>query len=171
MLVTTLQIAAVLLVALFLGWTRLRIWRRNLQTWEGIVARIRRGWTCCQLSEHFPWKEGLNISPDENWDCIRGARGLWAMYQNAGIMLELAEFAARHVGADPATLATLRSDAMQIRIAALRAIVEYTFSQANESVRLNAFRVASLYTGMAAHMSEFLQENANVALPSFVAAM
>jgi hypothetical protein len=170
-MVIALQIAAVLLVALFLGWTRIRTWRRNRQSWESLIARMRRGWSSGSLSEHFPWKEGLSISPDETWDRIHGVRGLWTMYQNAGIMLELAGFAARHVGADETALQTLRSDATQIRLAALQAIVGFTFSQANENVRLGAFRVASLYTGMTARMTEFLQNNANVALPSFVAAM
>ena len=171
MIVIVLQIVAVALVVLFLVGTRVRIWRRNRQSWEGMLARMQHGWNASELSEHFPWKEGLNASPDETWTRIGGARGLWAMYRNAGIMLELADFAARHVGADSALLETLRSDATQIRLAALQALGEWAFSQASDNVRLGAFRVASMYTGMAAHMTEFLQNNAEVALPSFVAAM
>ena len=171
MIIIVLQVVAVALVVLFLVWSRLRISRRNRQSWEGVLARMRHGWNNGALSEHFPWKEGLNASPDETWARIGGARGLWAMYRNAGIMLELADFAARHVGVDQAQLGTLRADATQIRLAALLALTEWAFSQASDNVRLGAFRVASMYTGMAAHMTEFLQNNAEVALPSFVAAM
>jgi hypothetical protein len=171
MLLITLQIAAVALVALYLGWSRLRVWQRNRQSWEGMLQRLHHGWNAGALSEHFPWKEGLDISPDENWTRIHGARGLWIMYRNAGVMLEMADFAARHAGIDPALLETLRADATQIRLAALYALINYAFNQASEGVRISSFQVASMYTGMAAHMTEFLQNNADVALPSFVAAM
>jgi hypothetical protein len=171
MIIIALQVVAVALVVLFLGWSRVRIWRRNHQSWEGMLAHMHHGLSAGVFSEHFPWKEGLNASPDETWTRINGVHGLWAMYRNAGIMLELADFAARHVGSDPALLDTLRADATQIRLAALQAIAGWAFSQASDNVRLGAFHVASKYTGMAAHMTEFLQNNADVALPSFVAAM
>ena len=43
--------------------------------------------------------------------------------------------------------------------------------QASEGVRVNAFRATSMYTGMAARMTQLLQENAAIVLPDFVAAM
>jgi hypothetical protein len=36
---------------------------------------------------------------------------------------------------------------------------------------VNAFRAASIYTGMAARMTQLLQDNAAVMVPDFVAAM
>jgi hypothetical protein len=36
---------------------------------------------------------------------------------------------------------------------------------------VNAFRAASMYTGMAARMTQLLQENAAIVVPDFVAAM
>jgi hypothetical protein len=171
MILAIFQIAAVALIALYFVIWRLRAHRRSHQSWEAMLVRLHHGWNAGELSEHFPWKEGLNSSPDETWERIRGMHGLWAMYRNAGIMLELADFAARHIGADPALLDTLRTDATQIRLCALQAMVGCVFSQASENVRMRSFQVASMYTGMAAHMTEFLQNNAEVALPSFVAAM
>jgi hypothetical protein len=50
-------------------------------------------------------------------------------------------------------------------------LAQYAFSQASEGVRVNAFRAASMYTGMAARMTRLLQENAAVIVPDFVAAM
>jgi hypothetical protein len=86
-------------------------------------------------------------------------------------MMEMAEFAARHSDVDEALLETLRSDAAQIRICVLKALAQYGIQQANEGVKMRAFRAASMYTGMAARMTQLLQEHAVGALPEFVAAM
>ncbi len=63
---------------------------------------------------------------------------------------------------DRLLLETLRSDAMQIRLCVLMALAQTAFSQASEGVRINAFRAASMYTGMAARMTQLLQENAAI---------
>ncbi|MGH9343674.1 MAG: hypothetical protein ACRD19_07935, partial [Terriglobia bacterium] len=97
---------------------------------------------------------------------------LWVMYQNARVMLEMANFAARSSGdVDKLLVETLHSDAMQIRVCVLTALAQYAFTQASEGVRVNAYRAASMYTGMAARMTRLLQESAAVVVPDFVAAM
>ncbi len=103
---------------------------------------------------------------------MEGPNGLWVMYQNSRVMLEMADFAARNnPDVDRLILETLRSDAMQIRVCVLMCLAQYGFTQASEGVRINAFRAASIYTGMAARMTELLQNyNAGI-LPDFVAAM
>lgn len=94
------------------------------------------------------------------------------MFRNAGVMQDMVNFAARNSDTvDPVLLQTLRSDAAQIRICALSTLAQCAFTHASEGVRLNAFRAASMYTGMAARMTQLLQENASMALPDFVAAM
>lgn len=65
----------------------------------------------------------------------------------------------------------MRSDAMQIRACVLMALAQYAFSQAGEGVRVNAFRAASMYTDMAARMTQLLQEHAAVMVPDFIGAM
>src|ERR1700687_2737785 len=98
--------------------------------------------------------------------------GLWVMHQNAKVMLAMADFATRHCeNVDRVLVETLRSDAMQIRVCVLMALAQYAFSHASEGVRVNAFRAASMYTGMAARMTQLLQESAAVLVPDFVAAM
>jgi hypothetical protein len=171
-MLTILQIVAVALVVGYLGYLRISTGRRNRQSWESLIARLQTGWSGRQLSEHFLWKEGVNATPDETWVHIQGTRGLWAMYKNAAVMLQMADFAARHSDSvDPELLQTLRSDAMQIRLCALRTIAQCSIGQATESVRYNAFRAASMYTGMVARMTQLLEGSANSALPAFVAAM
>ena len=110
--------------------------------------------------------------PEETWKRMEGPHGLWVMYQNAKVMLEMADYATRNcvecrpcIGRDT----TQRRDADQsLR---LMALAQYAFSHASEGVRVNAFRAASMYTGMAARMTQLLQESAAVMVPDFVAAM
>jgi hypothetical protein len=172
MILPLLQIVAVALVALYFGRWRVNAHRRNSQSWEALIARLRPDWSARELSDQFLWKEGLNSTPEDTWSRMEGPHGLWVMYQNARVMLEMADYAARNCEAvDRVLLETLRSDAMQIRVCVLMALAQYAFSHASEGVRVNAFRAASMYTGMAARMTQLLQENAAVLVPDFVAAM
>jgi len=166
------QIAAVALVALYLASWRNRVRHRNAQTWESLLAQLRPDWSARVLADRFLWKEDLNATPQDAWQRMDGPKGLWAMYQNARVMLEMADYAAKNCeNVDLVLLETLRSDAMQIRVCVLMALAQYAFSQASEGVRVNSFRAAGLYTGMAARMTQLLQENAALVLPDFVAAM
>jgi hypothetical protein len=51
------------------------------------------------------------------------------------------------------------------------ALGQYGFSKASEGVRVNAFRAATMYTGMAARMTQLLQESNPMMVPNFVASM
>src|SRR5208282_3616812 len=172
MVLSLLQIAAIVAVAFCLGRWRSGIKRRNAQSWDSLLARLRPDWSARELSDHFLWKEGLSATPDDAWQRMEGPKGLWVMYQNAKVMLEMADYAAKNSETvDRVLLETLRSDAMQIRLCVLMALGQYAFSQASEGVRVNAFRAAQMYTGMAARMTQLLQENAAAIVPDFVAAM
>jgi hypothetical protein len=171
MILAVLQFAAVAFIALFLGWCRLSAHRRNNRTWESLIARLRHDWNARELSDRFPWKEGLGASPDEIWTRIGGARGLRAMYENATVMLEMANFAARNGEVDAELLANLHADATAIRFSVMRLLAQYALNQASENVRVRTFQVASMYTGMTARMTQLLQDHASMALPQFVAAM
>ena len=172
MIIRLLQFVAIAVVALYLGRRRAGARRRNAQSWDSLLARLRTDWSARELSDHFLRKEGLNATPEETWNRIQGPHGLWAMYQNASVMLEMADYEARNSDSvDRELLATLRSDAMQIRACVLMALAKYAFSQVNESICVNAFRATSMYTGMAARMTRFLEETAAPMLPEFVAAM
>jgi hypothetical protein len=172
MILALLQIAAIVGVALYLARWRKGVRRRNEQSWDSLLARLRPDWSARELSDHFLWKEGLSATPEDAWQRMEGPKGLWVMYQNARVMLEMADYAARNSdSADRLLLETLRSDAMQIRVCVLMALAQYGFSQASEGVRVNAFRAASMYTDMAARMTQLLQQNAAAIVPDFVAAM
>jgi hypothetical protein len=172
MILTLCELGAVSLIALYLGKWLIGLRHRNAQSWESLIARLQPGWSGRELSEHFLWKEGLNATPMETWKRIQGVRGLRAMYQNARVMMEMADFAARNSDSvDPLLLETMRSDAIQIRACVMSALVQNTFSRASEGVRTNAFRASSMYMGMSARMTQLLEVHAAMALPDFVAAM
>src|ERR1700755_3011174 len=151
MIFPLLQLCAVVLIALYLGRWRLNTRRRNSQSWESLMLRLRADWSARELSDQFLWKEGLNASPEDTWTRMEGPRGLWVMFQNAKVMLEMADYAAKdNQAVDKVLIETLRSDAMQIRVCVLMGLAQYAFSQASEGVRVNAFRAASMYPSMAA---------------------
>jgi hypothetical protein len=137
-----------------------------------LLARLRTDWSGRELCDRFLWQEGLSVAPEEVWKRLEGPRGLWVMYRNACVMMEMADYAAKNSHTiDPILIETLRSDALQIRVCVLSALFHYAFSQAGEGVRINAYRAATLFTGMAARMTNLLQEHAAVVLPDFVAVM
>lgn len=172
MILLLFQIAAVALAAVVLVRWHKANRRRNEQSWDSLLARLRPDWSARELSDHFLWKDEINATQDDAWQRMEGPKGLWVMHQNAGVMLEMADFAAKNsTDVDLVLLATLRSDAMQIRLCVLMALTQYAFSQAGEGVRVNAFRAAQMYTAMAARMTQLLQEHAAFVVPDFVAVM
>jgi hypothetical protein len=172
MILLLVEIAAIAAIAFYLGRWRANVRRRNSETWETLLAKLRPDWSARELSENFLWREGLSATPEDAWQRMDGPKGLWVMHQNARVMLQMADYAARNCeGVDRLLIETLHSDAMQIRVCVLMALGQYAFTQASEGVRINAFRAASMYTGMAARMTTLLQDHAALMVPDFVAAM
>jgi hypothetical protein len=167
-----LQVGAIAAAAAYFNRWRVGVRRRNAQSWDSLVARLRPDWNAREVVDRCLSDEGLNAAPDEKWKRIQGAYGLWAIHENAGVMLEMADYAARNSDSvDRRLLATLRCDAIQIRVCVLTALAKYAMSEVNESICSNALRAESAYAGMAARMTEFLQANAADLVPDFAAAM
>jgi len=168
----SLQLVLVFAVIGWLVHCRIRLGRRNQQSWNSIVARLQPAWGGRESSCHYLWQEGLSVCPDELWCNIHGARGLWAIFKNAGVMLEIVEFVERNSdGIDVMLLEQLRRDAFQVRKSSIIAIVQSAMTVCSDTVRINAFRTVSMYTGMTARMIRLIEQNAAVALPEFVASM
>lgn len=137
--------------------------RRNEQSWESLAARLRPVWSASDLSDRS--------SPEERWQLLGGAHGLCAMYRNAKIMLEMANYAAQNSAAmDVELLANLRSDALQIRVLVAGALAEYAVHQVNEGISSNVCRAASVYREMSDRMGELQQVNADGLVPQSIAA-
>lgn len=155
--------------AVYLGLWRAGARRRNARSWESLLGCLRPTWgnRDCSL-----WREGLNATAEDAWRRIDGANGLCAMYQNAGVMLEMAHYAMRHGGAtDRGLVESLARDAMHIRVYVLIALGQYALGRATESVRSYAYHAATTYAEMAARTVELLQVEAAGIVPDFVAAM
>jgi len=167
-----LQLAVIAMVAVYLYRWRMEVRSRNEQSWNSLLSQLRPDWSPRELSKKFLWEEGINATPEDVWQRMDGALGLWVIYQNARVLLQMVNFAEKNCASpDRLLLETLRSDAIQIRVCVLMALTRYAFSHASEGVRINAFRAALMYTGMAARMTQLLQDNAAIILPDFVAAM
>jgi hypothetical protein len=172
MIPSLLQIAALVALAAYLHHWRADVRRRNSQTWGTLMARLRPDWNSRELNDPTLWAHAMASTPEEKWQRIAGARGLVAMYQNASVMLDMADYAARNSESiDQQLLASLRADAMQIRVSVIEALARYAFCQVNEGMCVNALRAASMYTEMTTRMTQLLQQNAAGMVPNFVAAM
>lgn len=172
MILPVLQVAAIAVTAVCLYGFRAGVRRRNAQSWDSLVARLRLDSSTRRLGDQSVWSGDLKVTPQEQWRLIRGAHGLWTMFENASVMLEMANYAARNSDSvDREMLATLRSDAMQIRVCVLSALAKYAFSQVNESISVNVSRAASMYTEMATRTADLLQVNGGMMVPNLVPTM
>ncbi|HEU4981851.1 MAG TPA: hypothetical protein VFT88_04145, partial [Acidobacteriaceae bacterium] len=92
---------------------------------------------------------------------------------NAGVLMELVDYASRHGGeAIPEMLIEeLRSDALQLRMAVLVALLRYGVSRSGVSASVNAHRAACAYGSMLAHMTSLFQEHSTLFFPRFLEAM
>lgn len=171
-MVILFQIFSFAVIVYYLFRWQLGIRKRNVQSWESLLTRLRQDASVRELNEQFLWKEGLSVTSEDAWQRMEGPKGLWVMYKNALVMQEMADYAFRNSkDVDRLLIETLHSDAVQIRLCVLMALVQYGFTQASEGVRVNAFRAAALYSGMAARMTKLLQENYAGVLPDFIEAM
>jgi hypothetical protein len=108
MLYPLFQIAACTMVAIYLGYCRSRLHERSMRSWDQIVGRLDPRWA--------EWKSaGTSVT---------SLNGLRALHNSAGVLMEMADYAERNCSAiDPKLLATLRNDAIEIRIHSLKALV------------------------------------------------
>ncbi len=172
MLLPLLQVAAITIAAICFSTWRTAMRRRNAQSWDAIVARMRPDPRTQSMGDESIWNGSMNVTPEEKWRLMRGAQGLWTIYENARVMLEMADYTARNSNSiDLELLAALRSDAMQIRVCVITALAKYALSHVNESICVNVTRAAGLYTEMTARTAELLQVNGRSLAPNFVPAM
>src|SRR5580658_2520102 len=111
MLLNVLQVIVVVGIAAYLFHWRSGMKRRNSRSWGSLMARLRPDWNSRELNDPSLWAAAHKATPAEKWESIDGARGLCAMFQNATVMLEMADYAARNSNAiDQDLLISLRRD-------------------------------------------------------------
>jgi hypothetical protein len=145
--------------------------RRNAASWESILARLRPDWEASALCELCHCEQQCGRTWAERWCRIAGAHGLWAMYSNAGVMLEIADYASQHSTVAEALIADLRSDAMRIRICILQTMARIALNVVNESLCMSVLRAESAYAEMVLRITGLLEASAGQIVPEFVAAL
>lgn len=168
-----IEISFLLAVVIFsVKWLWRQIQRRR-RSWNDIVSQlVTDDWGLDDISAGSPFKSGIHATMEDIWQRIDGCRGLLAMYRNAAILIELADYAAEHGdGADQALLSTLRRDAFQIRLEVISALARHAISPAPEGRSRCAFRAAGLYSEMLATMTVFVQEHATRLFASYLDAV
>lgn len=167
------QILLAISLLVIVGMWRRQQSRRKHRSWDEIVAALRANdWGLDEVSERYLYRGGIKATPSDIWQRIDGARGLWAMYCNAPLLLQLADYAAEN-GTDPdeALLEGLRSDAFQIRLCVLMALAKYALSHSTVGASVNAHRATTLYSEMLARLTTLFQESAGQLFPKYLEAM
>jgi hypothetical protein len=174
MILPFIAAAAVILPAAYAVYWRRNQAQRRASDWNSIVGRLRSNneFNFDEVATRYLFAEGIKVAPRDIWKRIDGANGLWAMFTNAGVLMELADYAAEHGENVPEELIEeLRSDALQIRMAVLVAMAKYGFSRSGVAASVNAHRAASSYSSMLAHMTTLFQEHSALFFPRFLEAM
>jgi hypothetical protein len=148
--------------------------KRQTADWESIVARLRSNseFNFDEVAERYLYSDGIRATTRDIWCRIDGANGLWAMFTNAGVLMQLADYAAQHGQDVPEELIEeLRSDALQIRISVIIALAKYGFSRSGVKASVHALRAANAYSSMLAHITTLFQEHSALYFPRFLEAM
>jgi hypothetical protein len=161
------------LFAILVIWAIGQVRQRRTKSWDDLVVQLRvNEWGFEDISERYLYKSGINATPEDIWPRIEGAKGLWAMYKNAAILLKLADYAAQHGdGSSDALIASLRADALQIRLSVIYALAKYAFSRSTVGASVNAHRAATMYSEMLFHMTTLFQEHSAQLFPRYLQAM
>jgi hypothetical protein len=171
-----LPLIQVILTALLIGYAA--FWRRQqtqrrAKSWNAIISRLHcNDWGIEEISERFLYKSEVQVTTKDVWQRIQGCKGLWAMYKNSPILVQLADYAAEHgEGVDQEMLEGLRSDAFQIRLCVLMALGQYVCSAASVGAAVNAHRAVATYSAMLVRLTAFIQEYSTPLFPSYLDAV
>ena len=166
------EIGVIVLGATYLAWWQIRLRQRRAVAWKTLVTHLQPKRANSEFGQHHNWNQELFVTPEEKWRAINGAQGLWAMYENAGVMLDIANYAASNsTEADPELIAALRRDAFQIRVSVAVALSKYACHQVNESTSAAVSRAAAYYADMVKRTVELAQANCTTLAPGFAASM
>jgi hypothetical protein len=172
----TLPLLQVILTALLVGyaafWCRQQM-KRRAKSWNGIVSQLRcNDWGIEEISERYLYKSKVQVTPEDVWPRIHGCKGLWAMYKNCPVLIQLADYAAEHgEGVDEEMLEGLRRDAFQIRLHVMLALAQYVLSASSVGASVNAHRAVSTYSAMMVRLTAFVQEYSSPLFPSYLEAV
>lgn len=173
MVLPLLQVLVTMLLLLYAGQWRRRQSKKAGESWESIVARLHSNdWGLEDVSERYLYSGVIKVSTQEIWKKIHGVKGLWAMYCNAPVLVQLADYAANYgEGVPEELLESLRSDAFQIRICVLMALAQHVMSRSSVAADVNAHRATEIYGMMLNRLTRLFQEHSTMLFPRYLDAM
>src|SRR5580692_6891937 len=173
MILPLLQVILTAVLVAYAGFWRRQQMKRRAKSWDGIISQLRcNDWGIEEISERFLYKSEVQVTTKDVWQRIHGCKGLWAMYKNSPVLIQLADYAAEHgEGVDEEMLAGLRSDAFQIRLHVMLALAQYVLSASPMGASVNAHRAVSTYSAMMVRLTAFIQEYSSQLFPSYLEAV
>src|SRR5277367_3528618 len=169
-----IQVLLTALVLAYAGYWRKRQSKRRSESWDEIVLRLRpNDWGYEEITKRYLYSDQVIATSEDVWERISGAKGLWAMYCNAPILVQLADYAAEHGGGvvPEELLASIRTDAFQIRMCVLMALAQHVFSRSSVAARVSAHRATASYSALLARLTAVFQEHSGLLFPRFLDAM
>ena len=147
--------------------------KHRAKSWDGIISQLRcNDWGIEEISERFLYKSEVQVTPKDVWQRIHGCKGLWAMYKNSPVLVQLADYAAEHgEGVNVEMLEGLRSDAFQIRLCVMLALAQYVLSASSVGASVNAHRAVATYSALMVNLTAFIQEYSTSLFPSYLDAV
>src|ERR1700678_3074788 len=173
MILPLLQVILTALLVAYAGFWRRQQMKRRAKSWDGIISQLRcNDWGIEEISERFLYKSEVQVTTKDVWQRIHGCKGLWAMYKNSPVLVQLADYAAEHgQGVDQKMLENLRSDAFKIRLCVMLALAQHVMSASSEGASLNAHRATATYSEMLVSLTAFIQEYSASLFPSYLDAV
>jgi hypothetical protein len=173
MIFPLLQVILTALLVAYAGFWRRQQRKRAAKSWDGIISQLRcNDWGIEEISERFLYKSEVQVTAKDVWQRIQGCKGLWAMYKNSPILVQLADYAAEHgEGVDQEMLEGLRSDAFQIRLCVMLSLAQYMLSASSVGASVNAHRAVAAYSAMLVKLTAFIQEYSTPLFSSYLDAV
>jgi hypothetical protein len=173
MILPLLQVLVTAMLIAYAGFWRRQLMKRRNRSWQEIVSQLRdNDWGIEEVAERYLYKSAIRATTQDIWDRIEGCRGLWAMYKNAPVLVQLADYAAEHGhGVDEEMLEGLRSDAFQIRLCVMLALAQHALSARSIGAAVNAHRATATYSAMLVHLTSFVQQYSAGLFPSYLDAV
>jgi hypothetical protein len=168
MILAVFEFCLVTSIAIYLGIWRAGIHRRQAQAWERLVEQLQANGFAPDLNDRFCAEEHIS-SQEKRGRRIQDAHGLWSMYEDARLMLDMANYAvANSATIDRELVAELRRDAMQIRVCVMIELSRHAYSEINESTCGNIARATAVYADMVSRMADLMQANSGALAAGFV---
>jgi len=173
MVLALIQVMLTASLVVYAAFWRRQQSKRRAKTWDGIISQLSdNDWGIEEISERYLYKSELQVTTKDVWQRIHGCKGLWAMYQNSSVLVQLADYAAEHgEGVDNEMLESLRSDAVQIRLCVMLALGKYMFSASSVGASVNAHRAVATYSSMMVRLTAFIQEYSTPLFSSYLNAV